>query len=165
MGVTELPRWTCVSGRPVTLRSGVPAVKFTDAVKSVLNQYATFSGRARRSEFWFFVLFGAILSVVAAIFDRALGSDLGGGTGIFGLVVILGLLVPRLAVTWRRLHDTDRSGAWALLALIPLVGLIVLIVWACQDSTPAPNRFGNSPKGLLNAGGYSQAPTGGPTWS
>nr|WP_205708769.1 DUF805 domain-containing protein [Kineococcus siccus] len=126
------------------------------AVRSVLSQYATFSGRARRSEFWFFTLFSVLVSIVATVIDAAIGSDLGGGTGVVGLVVSLALLVPSLAVTWRRLHDTDRSGALALLALIPLVGAIILIVWQCQDSTPGANRFGASPKPAL---------PGAPRWS
>jgi len=139
-------------------------VKFSDAVRSVLTRYAVFSGRARRSEYWFFVLFNVLVSIVAAVLDRAVGSDLGGGTGVVSLVVTLALLVPGLAVSWRRLHDTGRSGAWFLIVLVPLVGPIVLLVFQCLDSQPGANRFGPSPKGEVYASGYPQAPTG-PTWS
>lgn len=137
---------------------------FANAVRSALTQYATFSGRARRSEYWFFVLFNVLVSIVAAILDTVVGSNLGAGTGIFSLVVTLGLLVPGLAVSWRRLHDTDRSGGWFFISLIPIVGPILLIVWQAQDSTPGANKYGPSPKGELSAPGYPQAPTG-PTWS
>jgi uncharacterized membrane protein YhaH (DUF805 family) len=139
-------------------------VNFADAVRSALTQYARFSGRARRSEYWFFVLFNVIVSVVASILDKVVGSDFGAGTGIVSTVLGLALLLPSIAVFWRRMHDTGRSGAWFLLGLIPLVGAIILIVWECQDSNPGTNRFGPSPKGELAAPGYPQAPTG-PTWS
>lgn len=112
----------------------------TDAVRSVLSHDATFSGRSRRSEFWWFTLFSAVLSLVLGIVDRAIGSS------ILGYVVSLALLLPTIAVTVRRLHDTGRSGLWYLIVLIPVVGAIILIVWCAKDSEPEPNRFGPSPK-------------------
>jgi uncharacterized membrane protein YhaH (DUF805 family) len=115
---------------------------FPDAVRSVLNQYATFTGRARRSEYWWFGLFNLGLSMVAAVFDALIGAPL------TQWVVALGLLVPSLAVAVRRLHDTGRSGWWLLISLVPLVGAIVLIIFLCTDSDRRPNRWGPSPKYL-----------------
>ncbi|MEO6503255.1 MAG: DUF805 domain-containing protein [Jatrophihabitantaceae bacterium] len=115
-------------------------MSFADAIRSVFSKYVTFSGRARRSEFWWFALFAAILYIVAAILDAAMGSS------VVSLIVGLGLLLPSLAVTVRRLHDTGRSGWWILIGLIPLVGALVLLVFECQDSQPASNKYGPSPK-------------------
>jgi uncharacterized membrane protein YhaH (DUF805 family) len=114
-------------------------VSFTDAIKSALSQYANFSGRARRSEYWWFALFMTVVFIVASAIDAALG------TSVFTIVTLLGLIVPAIAVTVRRLHDTDKRGWWYLLTLIPLGG-IVLLVFTCLDGTPGPNRFGKSPK-------------------
>jgi uncharacterized membrane protein YhaH (DUF805 family) len=137
-------------------------MNFVEAVQSVLSKYATFSGRARRAEYWWFVLFQVLVSIVAAILDAALGTDFGSGSGVFSLIVTLALLLPGLAVTVRRLHDTDRSGWWILIGLIPLVGAIVLIVFTVMDGTPGPNRFGASPK-QGPAEGYGGAPQYGAT--
>ncbi|MCF6379479.1 DUF805 domain-containing protein [Nocardioides KLBMP 9356] len=112
------------------------------AVRTCFSKYVDFSGRARRSEYWYFTLFNIILSVVASFIDAALSSQ------VVGLLVTLALFLPGLAVSVRRLHDTDRSGWWILIGLIPIVGWIVLIVWYCTDSKP-DNRFGPNPK---NAG-------------
>jgi uncharacterized membrane protein YhaH (DUF805 family) len=111
-----------------------------EAVRSVLTQYAIFSGRARRSEFWWFFLFNVILSFVASLLDVAIDVP------IFGWVVTLALLIPSLAVGARRLHDVDRTGWWQLIGFVPLVGIIVLIVFWCQDGDRGPNRFGHSVK-------------------
>ncbi len=128
------------------------------AVKSVFSKYATFQGRARRSEYWWFALFSLVASVVAAVLDNLLFNRAYGSYGVFGVIVTLGLIVPSLAVAWRRLHDTDRSGAWYFIGLIPLVGTIILLVFLCTDSKPQPNRFGPSPKqpefGYGGAPGY-----------
>ncbi|MFI6254892.1 DUF805 domain-containing protein [Micromonospora zamorensis] len=122
-------------------------MSFIAAVKSVFSQYVGFTGRARRSEYWWFVLFTVIVSIVAAILDSALGLTFENGTtGFIGLVVNLALLLPTLAVAVRRLHDTDRTGWWVLIGLVPLVGAIVLIVFFVSDSTHGANRFGPSPK-------------------
>ena len=110
-----------------------------DAVRSVLTQYAVFTGRARRSEYWWFALAYVIAYVVAAVVDAVIGFP------ILTLAVALGLLVPSIAVSVRRLHDTDRSGWWLLLNLVPLGGIVVL-VFSCLDSQPGRNRYGPSPK-------------------
>jgi uncharacterized membrane protein YhaH (DUF805 family) len=121
-----------------------------EAVRSVLSQYSNFSGRARRSEFWFWTLAVFIVSVVAGIIDRIIGAP------ILQIVVVLGTIVPGLAVGARRLHDTGRSGWLQLLALIPIVGAIILIVWYATDSHP-DNEYGPNPKGAA-AGGLGQTP-------
>src|SRR5688500_19699319 len=113
-------------------------MSFTAAVRSVFSQYAQFGGRARRSEYWWFVLFSILVGIVASILDSVLGTDFEGSatsSGIISLIVNLALLLPSLAVGARRLHDTDRSGWWLLIALIPLIGAIVLIVFFVKDST------------------------------
>lgn len=105
-------------------------------------KYVEFSGRARRKEYWMFVLFNIIASIVANVIDVALG------TMMIGSLYSLAVLLPSLAVAARRLHDTDRSGWWLLSALIPIVGWIVLLVFFCQNSKPGENRFGANPKGM-----------------
>ena len=121
-------------------------MSFVDAIRSVVSKYATFSGRARRSEYWWFVLAYAIAAIVASVIDLAIGTDHAfGNYGVVGGLLGLVLLLPTLAVGCRRLHDTDRSGWWQLLGIIPLVGMIILIVWYVGDSRP-DNRFGPNPK-------------------
>ena len=124
-----------------------PQMDIATAVRSVLSQYANFTGRARRSEFWWFYLANFLASIVASIIDQVIGVPL------FQVVVALGLLIPGLAVGARRLHDIGKSGWWQLIALVPLVGIIVLIVFWCQDGDQAPNQHGPSPK-YQAAGGY-----------
>ena len=112
-----------------------------------LKKYAVFSGRSRRKEYWYFVLFNIIVSIVLGWIDALLGtrgSYAGAGllSGIYGLAI----LIPSLAVTVRRLHDIDRSGWWILIALVRLIGAIVLLVFALLDGTPGTNRYGPNPK-------------------
>ena len=106
----------------------------------VLKKYAVFSGRARRKEYWMFALFAGIIYVVFAV--------LGVVTKQSWLVAIpyLGFLLPGLAVTARRLHDTGRSGWWILFGLAPLVGGITLFVFSVLDSEPGDNKYGPNPK-------------------
>ena len=113
-----------------------------------LKKYAVFSGRSRRMEYWFFVLFNLIVAFVLALIDMLIGTfsavqNIGLLSGIYSLAV----LIPTLAVTVRRLHDIDRSGWWILINLIPLVGAIVLLVFSLLPGTPGSNRFGPDPKG------------------
>ncbi|MFG2181457.1 DUF805 domain-containing protein [Streptomyces abikoensis] len=107
----------------------------------VLKKYAVFSGRARRQEYWMFTLISTVISIVVAIAEGVLGTN-----SVIGTVYVLAVLLPSLAVTVRRLHDTDRSGWWVLIGLIPVVGWIVLLVFTCLDSQPQPNKYGPSPK-------------------
>lgn len=121
-------------------------MSFTEAIKSGFANYVSFSGRARRSEYWYWTLFVIVATVAANIIDGVLGS-----APLVSLVVGLGLLLPGLAVSFRRLHDTGRSAWWLLILLVPLIGAIVLIVFYVQDSEPTENRFGPSPKTLPGA--------------
>ena len=122
---------------------------FSQAVSSVLlNKYATFSGRARRSEYWWWYLFVTIVFVVAGILDRAVGltySDTTVGGGWIATIAGIVFLIPNLAVSVRRLHDTGRSGWWLLIGLVPLIGVIVLIYFFVLDSEN-DNQYGPSPK-------------------
>ena len=123
-------------------------MSFADAIRSVFSQYVGFSGRARRSEFWYWTLFQIILGVIASILDRAVFDR---NNGAFSVVVGLALLLPSLAVAVRRLHDSGRTGWWLLIGLIPVIGTIVLIIFYVQDSQ-GDNKYGPSPKGV-SAGG------------
>jgi uncharacterized membrane protein YhaH (DUF805 family) len=114
---------------------------------TALKNYAVFSGRSRRSEYWYFALFYLIFYAVAAIVDVMTGSyDRASGIGIFTGILTLAFLVPSLSVSVRRLHDTGRTGWWLLIALIPVVGGIILLVFLAQDSEAGGNRFGANPK-------------------
>jgi len=136
---------------------------------AVLSKYAVFSGRARRREYWFFTLFNALivlgLSVVGSVLS---GSSAVGIFGMFSIIYGLGVLIPSLAVTVRRLHDTGRSGWWLLMGLVPVVGAVVLytgrsgwwllmglvlvvgavvlLVFMFFDSESGENEYGPSPK-------------------
>ena len=120
---------------------------FVTAVKTCFSKYATFTGRAARSEYWFFALFYIIVSVIAVSIDLLV---LQSTVTIVYYIVAVCLLLPTLAVTVRRLHDTDRSGWWVLIAFVPLVGPILLLVWYCTRGTDQANRFGAAPLGLTS---------------
>ena len=111
-----------------------------------LKKYAVFSGRARRKEYWLFVLLLIIANLIGIAIDMGIGTyNYETGMGAIGAVITLGFIIPLIAVTIRRLHDTDRSGWWFLLGLIPIAN-IVLLVFLCLDSTPDENRFDANPK-------------------
>ena len=113
----------------------------------VFKNYATFSGRARRKEYWMFFLISALISIVLTLLDILLGTySVEYEAGLFSGLYSLLILIPSIAVVVRRLHDTDRSGWWILISLIPLIGVIVLFVFMCLDSQPGTNRFGANPK-------------------
>jgi uncharacterized membrane protein YhaH (DUF805 family) len=132
-------------------------MNLTQAVKSVYGKYATFEGRAARSEYWWFVLFSILAAIAIAVVEAALGLGQGSVTqgngqfsaayngGILSILWSLGNLLPSLAVGVRRLHDTDRSGWWMFIGLIPLIGAIVLLVFFCSRGTNGANRFGRDP--------------------
>lgn len=119
----------------------------------VLKQYADFSGRARRKEFWMFTLINTIIWAVPYTLaftmlsnnpESAFATILFAIVGLYGL----GVFIPSLAVTVRRLHDTDRSGWWILIGLIPVIGFIVLLVFYVQNSQAGSNQYGENPKGV-----------------
>jgi len=113
----------------------------------VLKKYAIFSGRARRKEYWLFVLFNFIASLILSIIDGMFGTySLETGMGLLSNLYLLAVLIPGIAVSVRRLHDISRSGWWLLIGLIPLIGAIVLLIFMAQDSKPGENQFGPNPK-------------------
>ena len=119
---------------------------FSEAIKtSLVEKYATFSGRATRSEYWYVVLFGYLLALLIVFLGMIIDSP----ELIIGLSTVLSLilLVPSLAVCIRRLHDTGRSGWWYLLVLIPYIGAIALLVIFCFKSDE-DNKYGSNPKWL-----------------
>lgn len=119
----------------------------------VLNQYADFSGRARRKEYWMFFLFNIIFATCAAILDNVLGltfKQQGVPYGFIYLVYGLFVFIPGLAVLVRRLHDSGKSGWWVLISIIPIIGTIWILVLLLTDSTPGSNEYGPNPKGTYN---------------
>jgi uncharacterized membrane protein YhaH (DUF805 family) len=119
-------------------------MQFPEAIRSGFRNYVNFSGRAARSEYWYWVLFAVLVAIVSGILD----------TGIFpfaeqrpiGAATSVILFLPGLAVAVRRLHDIDRTGWWVLIALTG-IGIILLIVWFCLKGTLGSNRFGPNPLG------------------
>ena len=109
-----------------------------------LKNYFNFSGRATRSEFWYFMLFVLLFGIVIKLIEVIMGMGIY-DSGILSLIYDLALLIPTLAVSTRRLHDTNRSGWWNLIMLVPIIGIIVLIVFYCQDSKE-DNKYGVNPK-------------------
>jgi uncharacterized membrane protein YhaH (DUF805 family) len=107
----------------------------------VLEKYADFSGRARRAEYWWFTL-ANIIAVLVLIILVAIAKIF----WVLYILYLLALIVPSLAVTFRRLHDTDKSGWWILIGLVPFVGGIILLVLMCIDSTSGANQWGVSEK-------------------
>lgn len=132
-------------------------MNFVQAIQSGFRNYVNFTGRAARSELWWWILFQMLALFTAAILAGLIRFPL-----LYSLVA-LGLFLPGIAVIVRRLHDTERSGWWYFLALIPLVGAIILIVWFCKQGTTGTNRFGADP---LLAGGVDASvfsPASGPS--
>ena len=138
-------------------------------LKVVRDNYANFSGRAQRAEFWWFVLVNLIILILAMIADNLsglafeyvdpfTGVAVSMGYGWIYTIYALATFLPALAVSVRRLHDTDRSGWLLLLNLVPCVG-IILLVWYCGDSTPGDNQYGPNPKGIGGPAPAADEPT------
>jgi uncharacterized membrane protein YhaH (DUF805 family) len=117
---------------------------------NAFNNYATFSGRATRSEYWFFVLFNLIFIILAMLLDNAFGTTIKMGYGIslpYGYIYIAYLIIsllPSFAVGVRRLHDVGKSGWFFLISLIPIIGAIWLLVLLFTDSNVGENKYGPS---------------------
>ncbi len=118
----------------------------------VLKNYANFSGRARRKEFWMFGLIHFIIMMVLyglIIAAGALGGEEGtlmlAAMGLYGLYALF-ILIPGIAVIVRRLHDIGRTGTWWLIGFVPFIGAIVLLIFAVTDSEPGANQYGENPK-------------------
>lgn len=115
----------------------------------VLKKYATFTGRARRKEYWMFGLFHIIVFVLLALLDGFLQTE-----GIITMIYLLATFLPSFAVSVRRLHDTGRSGWWMLINIVPMIGPIVLLIFMCMDSQTGNqfdsqtgnNKYGPNPK-------------------
>lgn len=121
-------------------------MSFTNAVRKCLSNYVTFSGRAQRSEHWWFVLFVALTSVAAMILDNLLGLTWDTvGDGPIQTLAGLALLLPGISVAVRRVHDLDRTGWWVCIFLIPIIGVIIFLFFACRRGTDGANRFGPDP--------------------
>lgn len=117
---------------------------------AVLRNYAGFSGRARRKEYWMFALFNLIFLIVAMILDNVLGTAIEGvGYGLFYILYTLAVLIPGLAVSFRRLHDVGKSGWMILIVLIPIIGAIWLFVLTVTDSNSGENKYGPNPKEVV----------------
>jgi uncharacterized membrane protein YhaH (DUF805 family) len=115
---------------------------FTEAISSGFSKYVTFSGRASRSEYWYWILFATIVAIVATIIDLILFPL--SSVQPVSTIASLALFLPGLAVAIRRLHDIDRTGWWFLIAFT-IIGLIVLLVFFCMKGTTGPNRYGPDP--------------------
>jgi uncharacterized membrane protein YhaH (DUF805 family) len=118
---------------------------FIGSIKSVYSKYFTFSGRASRSEYWWFQLFYIIVVIGISFVSYAANTDTDSGLSAILLIWQLGNIIPLLAVQVRRLHDIDRTGWWCLVVFVPLIGWIVLLVWDCTEGTGGDNRFGAAP--------------------
>lgn len=114
----------------------------------VLRKYAVFSGRARRKEYWYFILFNTIIIFVLGLIDSDMGTTVSPNSrmGLLGGVYTLAILIPAIAVTVRRLHDTNRSGAWFLIIIVPIIGHLILLIFTVQNSKPGRNKYGENPK-------------------
>jgi len=119
-------------------------MSFVQAITSGFQNYVNFSGRAARSEYWYWTLFSILASIAGTLIDTALfrSMDISPIQSLVGLALFL----PGLAVSVRRLHDLDRTGWWFLL-VFTIIGAIVLLVWDCMKGTTGPNRFGPDPLG------------------
>lgn len=117
---------------------------FKESVRTCLTErYVGFSGRAPRSEFWWFALFVLAGQFVLGALD---GLVFPGDTAVLNPLFSLAVFLPQIAVAVRRLHDTGRSGWWLLLALIPVIGFLILVWWYTRPTEPGPNRFGPPPR-------------------
>jgi uncharacterized membrane protein YhaH (DUF805 family) len=130
-------------------------MNFWQAITSGFSNYVTFSGRAVRSEYWYWVLFSIIGGLATEILDKAMFPDVAAASplnAVFDLITFL----PSLAIAVRRLHDINRTGWWVLIT-ITVIGIFVLIYWACKKGTLGPNRFG--PDRFAAVGQVSPLPT------
>ena len=113
----------------------------------VLNKYAVFKGRARRREYWVFILFNVIFSTALVLIDQKMGNFVvSTDFGVLSAIYTLAVMIPGVAVSIRRLHDTGRSGWWFLITIVPILGFFVFLYFMALDSDPGTNKYGPSPK-------------------
>lgn len=142
-GAEQAPHSSAVNTRPQFEHGQpLPSVSFGAAIRLFFTNYANFSGRSRRSEYWFAWLFLWLVSTVFTI----LGSEKGGFLFALSSLWSLATLIPGLALSFRRLHDAGRSGLYLLWLLLPIVGWIMVIVQYAKDSQPGSNQYGPNPK-------------------
>lgn len=127
-------------------------------LKVVRDNFANFNGRARRKEYWMFLLFNLVVSGILSIVDQLFGMTLESGAGILGAVYSLAVLIPAIAASIRRLHDVGKSGWFLLLAFVPCVGGIYLLYLMIQDGEPGVNAYGPNPKDLDNTNSFGNFP-------
>lgn len=122
---------------------------FVTAVKACFQRYATFSGRAKRPEYWYFFLFTFLGMLIAGVLDGgSFGHTLQGDNyGPVQSIFLLVILVPSLAVAARRLHDLGKSGWWMLITFIPIIGSIIFLIWMATKSSDLPNKYDIAPVG------------------
>ena len=133
---------------------------FKEAISQVFHKFGDVSGRARRSEYWYYSLFVWLVNMIFnTVIRLAGGYNSGGGRMIAALsgLVSIALLIPGITVGVRRLHDIGKSGWYLLLWLIPVIGWIILLVWFCRDSDPGDNQYGSNPKGFMSTPDSSSA--------
>lgn len=127
---------------------------FMDSISVCFSKYISFSGRAQRSELWWFILFIMIGSAIAGSADSVIfgtnvymmgGMEFSYNAGFIGNVFALATFLPMWAVEVRRLHDVGKSGWWLLLNLIPVIGFIVLLIWVIGKGTDGENAYGPDP--------------------
>ena len=142
-GAQQVPHSSAVNTRPQFEHGQpLPSVSFVTAIQLFFKNYANFSGRSRRSEYWFAWLFLWLVSTAFTI----LGGNEGGFLVALSSIWSLATLVPGLALSFRRLHDVGRSGLYLLWLLLPIVGWIMVIVQYAKDSQPGTNQYGPNPK-------------------
>ncbi|MGA9398872.1 MAG: DUF805 domain-containing protein [Anaerolineaceae bacterium] len=126
----------------------------------VMKKYIVFSGRARRKEYWYFMLFNVLATFVLAFIDQLIGTQIKSDTasvyGWLSTLYSLAIVLPTLTVSVRRLHDTSHSGWWLFISLIPLIGSIVLLIFYLTDSQPGDNQYGPNPKTELETSALSR---------
>ena len=120
-------------------------------IKTITQNYANFSGRAQRAEYWYFTLFVNLAMTVLTIGAVATSGPMGEPSPVFSIlqaILVLGLIIPGLGVQIRRLHDIGKSGWFWLVNFVPCVGPFIVLIWAVQDSDPGDNQYGPNPKGI-----------------
>lgn len=129
-------------------------IKIMNYYLTVLKKYAVFKGRARRAEYWYFLLFNAIVSIILGILGKAIGvfnitiGTIGNEINILSIVYGLAVFMPGLAVSARRLHDVGKSGWMILINLIPLIGTIWILILMTRESVSGENEYGPNPKNV-----------------
>lgn len=121
---------------------------FGQSISRCFSKYCTFTGRASRSEYWWWILFTAIIGILFGIPSglQSIHESSPSGLPVISYIVSAVLFLPSLGVLFRRLHDTGKSGWWWLIGFIPVVGTIILIVFCCQPSQTFPNQYGGVPE-------------------